>query len=255
MASCRGRWLLAGVLWFPPLSVVSGAEGVEVIDPGSLEQRLQRIERIVEGQGLSELLSQMTQLEANVRRLQGESEELRHEMDNLKRQQRELYVDLDQRLQKLNTSRESLSPVVPAETADEVAEEVLVDSGEQAYQVALGLLKEGHYEEAIAAFDQFLQQYPDSRYRPNAQYWLGEARYMLGDFNDAVGTFQALVEQYPESAKVPDAMLKQGLAYYELAQWEQAKAQFQAVMTRYPASTASRLAEERLEKMKREDHP
>ncbi|KFI24009.1 tol-pal system protein YbgF [Nitrosococcus oceani] len=251
---CRGRWLLAGVLW-AQLSVVSGAEEVEVIDPGTLEQRLQQIERIVEGQGLSELLSQMAELEANVRRLQGESEELRHEMDNLKRQQRELYVDLDRRLQKLSTSGENLSPVLSLEAAEEVAEEVLIDSGKQVYQAALELLKEGRYEEAIAAFNQFPRQYPDSRYRPNAQYWLGEARYMLGDFNAAVGAFQALVEQYPESAKVPDAMLKQGLAYYELAQWEQAKAQFQAVMTRYPASTASRLAEERFEKMKREGHP
>lgn len=254
MALCRGRWLLAGGLCFQ-VSVMWGAEGVEVIDTSALEQRLRRIERIVEGQGLSELLSQMEQLEANVRRLQGESEKLRHEIDNLKRQQRELYVDLDRQLQKLSTSGESLSPASPSEAPEDVAEEALVDSGEQAYQAALGLLKEGRYEEAIAVFEQFPQEYPDSRYRSNAQYWLGEARYMLGDFNAAADAFQVLVEQYPESAKVPDAMLKQGLAYYELSQWEQAKAQFQAVMTRYPTSTASRLAEERFEKMKRENYP
>ncbi|WP_206054897.1 tol-pal system protein YbgF [Nitrosococcus wardiae] len=255
MASCRSHWLLAGSLLLQ-VSAVSGAEVevAEVVDMAELEQRLQRLERIVQGQGLSELLLQLEQLEGEVRRLQGKNEELGYEIDNLKEQQRELYLDLDRRLQKLSTSKESLSPVSSGEMTEAGAVEPVPDSGEQAYQAALKLLKEGRYEEAIAAFRQFPQQYPESRYRPNAQYWLGEAYYMLQDFSAAAEALQALVEQYPESAKVPDAMLKQGLAYYELEQWEQAKAQLQEVMARYPASTVSRLAEERLEKMKREGH-
>jgi tol-pal system protein YbgF len=129
-----------------------------------------------------------------------------------------------------------------------------VDPGEQAYQAALGMLKEGRYKEAAAAFSQFPQQYPDSNYRSNAQYWLGEAHYMQHDFSAAAQAFQVLVEQYPESDKISNAILKQGLSYYELAQWEQAKTKLQEVMTRYPASTVSRLAEEHLKKMKREGH-
>ncbi|ADE13395.1 tol-pal system protein YbgF [Nitrosococcus halophilus Nc 4] len=253
MASCRSHWLLAGGLLLQ-VSAVPGAEVevAEVVDMGELEQRLQRLERIVQGQGLSELLLKLEQLEAEVRRLQGENEELGYEIDNLKEQQRELYLDLDRRLQKLNASEESLSP--PSEMTEAGTMDSAPDSGEPAYQAALKLLKEGRYEEAMAAFRQFPQQYPESRYRPNAQYWLGESYYMLRDFSAAAQAFQALAEQYPESAKVPDAMLKQGLAYYELEQWEQAKAQLQEVMARYPASTVSRLAEDRLEKMKREGH-
>jgi tol-pal system protein YbgF len=221
-----------------------------------LEPRLQRLERIVQGQGLSELLLQVEQLKAEVRRIQGENEGLRHEIDGLKEQQRELYLDLDRRLQKLSFSEEvSPSPSAEEVVRDNAAEPTpTVDPGEQAYQRALGMLKEGRYNEAVAAFSQLLQQYPDSSYRPNAQYWLGEAHYMLRDFSAAAESFKTLVEQYPASPKVSNALLKQGLSYYELEQWEQAKTKLQEVMTRYPASTASRLAEERLEKMKREGH-
>lgn len=250
MALCWGRGLLIGGVLLQ-VSAVPAAETVEIVDRRTLEQRLQRLERIVQGQGLSELLLQVEQLQADVRRLQGEKEELRHELDHLKEQQRELYLDLDRRLQKLGSPGEGISP---GEATEATSGEPAADSGEQAYHAALGLVKEGHYEEAIAAFRQFPQQYPDSRYRPNTQYWQGEVHYMLRDFSAAAEAFQALIEQYPESAKIPDAMLKQGLAYYELEQWEQAEARLQEVMTRYPASTVSRLAEERLEKMKREGH-
>lgn len=255
MAFCQAYWLLAGGALIQVATVAAVAEVVEVGDTASLEQRIQHLERIVQGQGLSELLLQVEQLQADVRRLQGETEGLQHEIDDLKGKQRELYLDLDRRLQELSPPGEtSPSPSAEEVTKNISAEPTIVDSGEQAYQTALGMLKEGHYKEAATAFSQFLQQYPDSSYRANAQYWLGETYYMLHDFSAAVEAFQALVDQYPESPKISSAMLKQGLSYYELEQWEQAKARLHEVVTRYPDSTASRLAEEHLEKMKREGH-
>jgi tol-pal system protein YbgF len=254
MALGPGRWFFAAGI-FIQVSTVALAE---VADKVELEQRLHRLERIVQGQGLAELLLQVEQLQGEVRRLQGESEELRHEITHLREQQRELYLDLDRRLQQLSQEKEKLSPASPVEDAADMPVEPsaasAADSGEESYQAALGLLKEGRYGDAVSAFRQFLQHYPDSHYRPNAQYWQGEALYVLGDFKAAAVVFQALAKEYPASPKVPDAMLKQGLAYYELEQWEQAKIQLQEVVARFPASTVSRLAEEHLEKMKRKGH-
>jgi tol-pal system protein YbgF len=254
MTLCPGRWLLAvGIL-----ILVSAVSAAEVTDKAELEQRLHHLERIVQGQGLAELLLQVEQLQGEVRRLQGETEELRHGITRLRDQQRELYLDLDRQLQQLSQEKARLSPPSPVGDGVDMPVESITakatDSGEETYQAALGLLKEGRYRDAVSAFRQFLQQYPDSRYRANAQYWQGEALYVLRDFKAAATAFQTLAKEYPESPKVPDAMLKQGLAYYELEQWEQAKVQLQEVVTRFPASTVSRLAEEHLEKMKRKGH-
>lgn len=252
-----GRWLVAAALLLPGWRVLA-VEVVDIADRTDLAQRVQRLERIVEGQGLVNLLLLVEQLQTEARRLQGEVQELRHEIEGLENQQRELYRDLDRRLQQLSQAEENL-PLIPAEktTGGATAEAglvVAVDPGEKAYQAAFELLKERRYREAITAFSQFLQQYPNSGYRADVQYWLGETHYVLRDSSVAAAAFQALIEQYPESTKIPDALLKQGLIYYELEQWEQARAKFQEAIARLPDSTVSRLAEEHLDKMKREGH-
>lgn len=252
----QSYWFLVGGI----LAQIATATTVEAGDKANLEQRVEHLERIVQGQGLSELLLQVEQLQADVRRFQGEIEGLQHEIDSLKDKQRELYSDLDRRLQDLGSSDGALLPSSTegvskdGDTEASSAEPADADPDTQAYQTALGTLKKGQYKEAATAFSLFLQEYPDSSYRDNAQYWLGETYYMLHDFSAAVEAFQSLINRYPESPKIPGAMLKQGLSYYELEQWEQAKAKFHEVLTHYPDSTASHMAEEYLEKMKREGH-
>lgn len=257
----RGQWFFSAALLFLGGSVFAAevVDIADIVDKTGVAQRVQRLENIVEGQGLANLLLLVEQLQADGRRLQGEIQELQHKIEGLEDQQRELYRDLDRRLQQLSQTEETLPPPSAKETiGDEGATAetglIAIDLSGNAYQAAIGLLQERRYQEAIAAFNQFLQQYPDSSYQADAQYWLGETYYVLGDFGAAATAFHTLAEQHPESTKAPDAMLKQGLAYYELEQWEQAKAKFQETITRFPDSTAGRLAEERLDKMKREGH-
>ena len=129
-----------------------------------------------------------------------------------------------------------------------------VDSAKQqlAYQAAFDLLKEGRYPESITAFEQFLASYPGGAYADNAQYWLGEARYVTRDFTASARDFQLVLKQYPGSPKVPDAMLKLGYAQYELKQWAAARSVLTELRKKYPNSTAARLAASRLERMSQE---
>ncbi len=129
-----------------------------------------------------------------------------------------------------------------------------VDPAKQqlAYQAAFDLLKEGRYPESITAFEQFLASYPGGAYADNAQYWLGEARYVTRDFTASARDFQLVLKQYPGSPKVPDAMLKLGYAQYELQQWAAARSVLTELRKKYPNSTAARLAASRLERMGQE---
>jgi tol-pal system protein YbgF len=123
---------------------------------------------------------------------------------------------------------------------------------QESYKAAFDLLKVGKYNEAILAYSDFLRQYPSGTYAPNAQYWLGEANYVTRQFPVAIEEFQKVINRYPESRKLPDAMLKIGYIHYELKQSDDARRVLTGLTKKFPGTTAARLAENRLQRMKLE---
>lgn len=68
-----------------------------------LEARLMRIERVVNNESLIELANRVEQLQSETQALRGEVETLRFETEGSADRQRELYLDIDQRLQALES--------------------------------------------------------------------------------------------------------------------------------------------------------
>lgn len=247
----------------------------------ALTQRIERLERMIQGQGLVSLLGRVDQLQNEVQRLNGENESLNHELDMMKKRQRELYLDLDQRLlaqpviaptpavtpEVVNTEEVIATDANPIETQEVVENQsekamvtepvaapettpVAVENGEAAYQAALQTLRSGQYEQAIIALSAFPEQYPQSSYLPNAYYWQGEANYVLRHFDLAITAFQTVIDQFPKSSKVADATLKQGFSQYELGNVDLATATLNSVIDKYPSTSAARLAKVRLDRIK-----
>ncbi len=242
-------------------------------DDAALVQRIERLERIIQGQGLVTLLGKVDQLQNEVQRLNGENEALNHKLEQMQRRQRELYIDLDERLQAQAANQVSMpvvpdnsastaEPAVPTETTQSQTETpsdvqtpveptpVAVENGEAAYQAALQTLRSGQYEQAAAAFAQFPEQYPQSHYLPNAYYWKGEAHLVLADFDNAISAFQTVIDNYSDSRKMPDAMLKKGFALFSLGKVDESKATLTTVIQQYPTTSAARLAKVKLERIK-----
>lgn len=226
-----------------------------------LEQRVERMERLLESQSLVEMMLQMEQIQNELRQLRGEVEAQRHSVDGMTKRQRDLYLDIDRRLRQQESGASASftprsnnvaipRPKVDSTTAISSAPGNLTANEQVDYQNALGVLKEGRYQKSIAAFNEFIKKYPQSLYAANAQYWIGEAYYVSREFKLALGEFQKVVEQHADSTKVADAMLKIGFIHYELTEWEQARNVLNHISSRYPKTTASRLAENRLQKMK-----
>ena len=122
----------------------------------------------------------------------------------------------------------------------------------EAYQAAFDTLKEGRYQKAKTELKTFLDRFPQSPYAGNAQYWLGEVNYVTRNFQEGITEFSKVLTQYGGSNKVPDAMLKLGYTYYELRQFPQAAAMLEQLRELYPKSTAARLAEKRLQRIRAE---
>jgi tol-pal system protein YbgF len=233
-----------------------------------LEERVSKLERMVEGQALADLLTRIQRLQEDVQRLRGDLEVQANDLNGLKQRQRDLYLDIDRRLQQLETSAaaaaKSPPPVsagpgiapmsVPAPAVVPAAPAASPEQEQTAYQKAFDLLKDGRYDDAIAAFNDMLSNYPNGKLTDNAQYWLGEAHFAARRFREAGQEFSKVIDNFPQSSKVPDAMLKLGFSYYELGDWAKARDSLEQLMARYPQSTAAQLADRRLQKMKAEGH-
>ena len=218
-----------------------------------LEQRVDMVERRVDNESLVQMNSQIASLEEQVRGLRGQVEQLQFELDSARKQQRDLYLDLDGRIQALQGGGGSAPAVVSSAPAAGVA--VAATASEQeAYQAAFELLKQGRYDEAAAGFQRFLGAYPESNLADNAHYWFAETFYVTRKFAEARDAFQVVVDKFPMSRKMADALLKIGFCSYELQQWQDARAALNRVGSEYPDSTAARLANQRLQRMDSEGH-
>jgi tol-pal system protein YbgF len=211
-----------------------------------LDGRVGRIERVVSNQSLLDMAQRLDAAQSEVRSLRGRVEELEHANEALKKQQRDLYADLDKRLSGLSSG--SAGSVggsgVPGGPPGGGA------SGEQAaYTQAFDALKSSNYPAAISGFRAYLSQYPTGALADNAQYWLGEAYYVTRDFDQATQAFRAVGERYPSSRKAPDALLKLGFSQFELKRYGEARATLNDVVSRFPDSDAAKLAKERLAKV------
>ena len=221
-----------------------------------LDMRLARIERVVANRSLLDLANQIEAARADLRSVHNSVDQLSHELGQSRKEQRDLYADLDSRLKKVE-ARAASAPQVGADAAAPAAAagaEAAAGDDQSAYQAAFALLKDSDYDKAITAFQQFLAAYPNSEYGDNAQYWLGETYYVNRRFTEALSAFEAVRDKYGQSRKLPDAMLKIGYCDYELKQLDKAKAVLTEVVEKFPDTPAGHLAAARLEKMKSETH-
>jgi tol-pal system protein YbgF len=210
----------------------------------TLEQEVTRLERLLQNNQAvqTDMLQRNQELQRENQELRNELETLQFELTRSADRQRQLYIDLDQRLQSLELSSTGGGPAGAVPTTGGQA--MIPDN--VAYQAAFDLLKAGRYENAGAGFDAFLAEYSDSELRDNAQYWLAETHYVRKNFAAALTGFQEVITGYPASRKIPDAWLKIGYCNFELENWTEARRALTTVTTRYPETTAARLAKERI---------
>ena len=230
----------------------------------STSERLDLLERRVSR--VTELTLQLDEVKRENRQLRGEIESLGHEIEQLKRKQRDLYLDIDQRLgagqgagappaaepaaapdtgvaaAPVAVERRSPAPVTSSASRSKIQAE---------YQAAYGLLspQQRRYDDAAKAFARFLKKYPQDPLAPNAQYWLGEANYVSQHNVEAQQAFELVVERYPESTKAPGALFKIGRLQQAAGKSDAARASFKRVLTDYPDSPAAGLARQRLEQL------
>ncbi len=243
-----------------------------------IEDRLGAIELQLKNQGLVELFGQVEQLKSEVAKLRGQIEVLNHESEQTQKRQRDLYIDLDSRLRKLEGGpgagtppaasgapapspaaaaspappvpiAGTLPPPVPAAPPGSAIAPAATDAAaieQRAYDVALDQFKAGSYPAAIASFNAFVRNYARSPLAPSAYYWIGNSQFALKDYRAAIATQRQLIAAFPGNAKVPDALLNIATSQFELNDAAASRRTLEELIAKYPQSEAAIKARQRL---------
>lgn len=119
-------------------------------------------------------------------------------------------------------------------------------SSDTLYQNALRDYNSGRYDLSRQEFSDFLKSFPDSDLAGNSQFYLGEIDYSQANYQDALAAYDMVIVNYPKSYKLAAASLKKGEAMLALGQKASAIRQFRSVVSRFPGTDESKRAESHL---------
>ncbi|MFP4031157.1 MAG: tol-pal system protein YbgF [Desulfococcaceae bacterium] len=122
------------------------------------------------------------------------------------------------------------------------APDVLYATGKQAFD-------QQDYDRAERHFRQLLDRHPRATLAGNAQFWLGEIFYRRRNFEEAILAYQQVIETYPDGNKVAAALLKQGFAFSGLGDKENARLILRELLDRFSHTREARIAEQKLDNL------
>lgn len=229
----------------------TAAAPIKDISNTSLAEQISQLKRLIQARGAAQvnLQQQLSELQEELSELRGETETHAYKLDQIVNRQRELYIEIERRLESIQ--QPAVTPVeATVTTSNDTSSYTASLSENDAYDQAVNLiLKERRYDDAIPEFESFIAKYPNSVYIANAHYWLGQLLFNKSEFTRAQQHFSQVINFHPDSNKRSDAMLKQGTVMQRLGKVAEARKLFEQVIAEYPDSNSANLAQSRLASM------
>ncbi|MBL8438558.1 tol-pal system protein YbgF [Zoogloea sp.] len=196
-----------------------------------------------------ELANQIEQLKAEIAKLRGQIEVLTYEADATQKRQKDFYVDLDNRLRRIEAPP-SAAADAPADGSAPRAAAAPADPAAEArdYEAALNLFKAAKYRDAVAGFEAFIKGHPSSSFLPSANFWAGNAALQLKEVVSATHYFKQVATSWPEDPRAPDALLGLATCQQSMGDEKAMRKTLDTIVQKYPGSTAAKTAKQRLGK-------
>ena len=180
-------------------------------------------------------------------KLNRENQELRGQIEELKKAYEELteslksyYTELNARLQKMEPQDVEIEGVKGTSQPGE----------KDAYDSALKDFQNGDLSTANKSLSDFISKYPSSPYWPLAKYWLANTQYAQKDYKAGISTAQSLIKRYPEHKRVPEALYTIANCQVESGQKSDARKTLESITKNYPNTKAAENAASALAKLK-----
>lgn len=203
-----------------------------------------------ETRNLQDLRKEVANLSVQVDELQNNLQEMRGQIDTNQHSVDKSLKEIRARIGSVEKSTPigglSTPPPSSGLTSPSIPSPAALDS-EVVYNDAYKIFQEGRYPESRSAFVKFLQQFPQTEYSDNAQFWIGEAYFKEGKTEEAILAFEDVVKKYPQGNKVPDALVRQGLCFKILGDNDNARIILQRVIDKYPNTPQADMARKEVE--------
>lgn len=228
------------------------------LESDAMTKRLAAVEEALKNQPVLELASQLQLLRQELKALQGQVEVLGNNIEGAAKRQRDMYLDLDARLKRLEqapaaapAAAAAAPGAAPAAPGTPTAAPSTASADEtRVYEAAQTERRNGNYQGAITAFQSFITQFPKSSLAHRAQYWIGDSYFNMRDFKSAIASQQRLLANYADSASVPDALLNIASSQAEMGDTAAARKTMDGLVAKYPSSEAADKARRRLATLK-----
>jgi tol-pal system protein YbgF len=251
----------------PVSDLANDLSGQSIVNSKPLQPKLTEVSDVVAvvntpmGNANAQMFDLVELLQRELQQLRGQVEELNYNLERLKQDQKQRYLDLDRRVVSLSSqpsvANETQVATVVSQTPQDgnepalgqviVAQETYDPEVEKAaYNAAFTLIRERQYDASIVALQAFVNDFRQGALLGNAHYWLGEVYMVQGDASLAAESFEIVIGEFPEHRKIPDALYKAGVAYQNIGNVVKANQMLQRVLQEYPDSSAARLAHERV---------
>ena len=183
--------------------------------------------------------NQVEAIKGDIAKLRGQIEVLTYELEAAQKRQKDFYVDLDNRLRKLE------QPPAEARTETPKADPALETRD---YEAALAGLKAAKFKEAAASFVAFINAYPNSTLAASAHYWGAYAHVQTKDHARAAELFGKFAAGWPNDERAPAALESRVASLEAIRDVKGAKAALEQLAEKYPTSEPGKKAKLRLKK-------
>ncbi|MCE7505200.1 tol-pal system protein YbgF [Polynucleobacter sp. IMCC30063] len=184
----------------------------------------------------TELQNQMEKVKTDNAQLRGRVETLEKQTEELLKNQKAYYQDLDSRLGHFEPRTVEVEGITGT-----------VQPGEKKqYEDALKAFQGGQLKKADAEFNAFIRKYPASPYLPLALFWLGNTKYATQDYSGALAQLQAFVKRYQKHPRVPAALITIANCQSESGNKVAARKTLNELISSYPDSNEANQAQQAL---------
>lgn len=208
----------------------------------NLEQRVAKMERMLDSGTLLKLLQSVEELKTEVRELRGQLEQQQFSLSKMSDRQRELYLDVDRRLQRVETAGVAVGATAAAAAASAPGSTSFTVGAAPAGSTT-GTSAPGTTAVGVAAAGAATQastpQTASASVDPVKEQQAYQTAFNLlkaGRYDQAAKSFRTFLADYPTSKFSDNAQYWLGESYYVTRNFDNAMREFEKLVAEHPES-------------------
>ena len=209
------------------------------------------VERLLQNEGLLDMLQQIQRLQQEVTDLRGQIEVNSHKLQTLEEKQRKIYTDIDSRLQRMNRQNatmditetgeppplKTMEPAEPAVPAGNEAETTLtVENVSKSTETEEQPEAVTDTDSEIAEQAAVTTGVEDDALKAQANYQEAFRLLKTAEYDQAINAFDTFLRKYPDSQYSDNAQYWLGEAYYVTRRFNEAITEYMKLVTNFPDS-------------------